>query len=178
MGFDMGTLAVAAQAAGALATSYGTYQQKKGERYAMEAQAQVADNNKQIATWQAEDAITRGQSEVQRQGLKVAALKGTQRASLAARGLDLGEGSALDILTDTDFMGKIDANTLEDNAGKEAWAYRTQASNYGSDAAILRQGAGNINPGRSASASLLTGAGKVASSWYTLSEKGAVGGKR
>jgi hypothetical protein len=173
MGIEAATLLLGAQAVGAGASAYGAYTKAKGEKAAYNYQAQIAENNRQMATWQAEDAITRGQTAAARLQLKTAQLKGTQRASLAARGLDLGEGSPLNILTDTDFMGAIDANTLTDNAAKEAWAFRQQASNYGSNAELLRMRADNVSPLMDAGTTLLTGAGKVASTWYYMNNKTA-----
>lgn len=176
--FNLATAAVGAQAAGGVASAWGAYTKAKGERYAYEQQAIVAENNRQYAMWQAADATARGETAAGRHQMKVAQLKGSQRAALAERGIDLGEGSALDIMSDTDYMGAIDVNTIKDNAGKEAWAYRTQASNYGANADLLRYRAESTSPAGSAFGSLLTSAGSVASSWYTLNEKGAFGKKK
>jgi hypothetical protein len=160
-------------AAGAVTSASAARDKAKGEQAALNYQAKVAENNRQIATWQSEDALQRGQTAINQHQLKVAQLRGTQRASLAARGIDLGQGSALDILSDTEVMGQIDANTIADNFAKEAWAYRNQASNAGGDAALLRGRADGISPGAAAAGSLLTSAGSVASSWYSLKGAGA-----
>lgn len=171
-----GYAAVGAQAFGSLASAYGAFSKSSGSQAAYEYQAVVADNNAKMAEWQAQDALKRGVTAVNQHQLKVSQLQGTQRASMASRGIDLGQGSALDILTDTAFMGKIDANTIQDNAVKEAWAYRTQAAGANSNANLLRMQAGSINPGADAVGSLLTGATGVAKTWYSLSQKGAFGG--
>jgi hypothetical protein len=171
-----GYAALGAQAFGSLASAYGAYSKSSGNQSALEYQAVVADNNAKMAEWQAEDALKRGVTNVNQHQLKVSQLEGTQRASLASRGIDLGQGSALDILSDTSFMGKIDANTIQDNAAKEAWAYRTQAASASSNAALLNAQASAVNPGSDAMSSLLTGAGGVAKTWYTLSKSGAFGG--
>lgn len=169
---SVGTASLFAQGAGALASAYGAYTKSRGEQAAYEYQAKVAENNAVMARWQAEDATKRGQTAVMSHQLKVAALRGTQRASLAARGVDIGEGSALDILSGTDLMGTIDANTITDNAAKEAWAYRNQAANYTGNAALLKMRADNESPFGAAAGSLLTGAGSVASSWYRMTQTG------
>jgi hypothetical protein len=168
----MGYAGLAVQSIGALSSAYGAYSKSSGDQAAYQYQAQVADNNATMANWQAQDALKRGVSAVNNSQIKTSQLQGTQRASLAARGIDLSQGSALDILSDTSFMGQIDANTLKDNAAKEAWAYNTQASNASANAELLRMRAGNINPAGDMTSSLLTGAGKVASSWYSNYSKG------
>jgi hypothetical protein len=92
---------------------------------------------------------------------------------LAANGVDLGEGSAANILTTTDVMGEIDANTIAGNAVRSAWGYRTQAVNQTNQALTSRTAAGAINPGQAGFTSLLTGAGSVASNWYRYDKAGA-----
>ncbi len=159
------------QAAGGVAAAYGTYTKAEAEKSAYEMQAQVADNNKQYSTWQAEDAIRRGQKATVASQLKTRQLKGTQIARMAENGIGLGEGSALNILTDTDYMGAIDANTIMDNANKEAWVYRTQAQNYGSNVDLLRMRAKSSNGFGATAGTLLTTAGNVASRWYDWKQK-------
>lgn len=164
------TIALATMGAGAVNSAFGAYNQSKmaGASYAY--QAQVQKNNAQAAEWQARDAITRGQQDENRHRLKVAQLKGTQRASMAARGIALDEGSALNILDDTDFMGDMDALVIRDNAAREAWAYREKAKGNMADSFLMQGRASAENPGGAALGSLLTSAGNVASSWYSYSK--------
>lgn len=174
----VGQIGLGAQAAGGVAAAYGAYNKSKADQTAYDMQAKVADNNKQYANWQAEDALRRGEKAGVAHQLKTRQLKGTQIARMAERGIDLGEGSALNILTDTDYMGAIDVNTITDNAAKEAWVYRTQAQNYGSNADLLRYRANSENAAGAAAGTLLTSAGNVASRWYDLNSKGTFGGKK
>lgn len=162
----MGSIGTGLQIAGAVSGAYGSYQQSKATKAAYEYQAAVNRNNAQIAQWQAADAITRGQKAEQAQRLKTAQLKSSQRAAFAARGVALDEGSALNILDDTDYMGEMDALTIRDNAAREAWGLRNQATGYSSDASMLSSRANAESPMGSAFGSLLTGAGVVADSWY------------
>lgn len=165
-------LAVAAQVAGAVLGASSAFSSAQASKNAAEYQAQIQRNNATIAEWQAEDAIRRGQDASQKAQLNTASLKGRQRAAMAERGIDLGEGSALNLLTDTDMFGKIDSNTAIDNSKREAWAYREQGKGSLSNAALLQYKADSTNPYMSSAGSLLTGAGQVASSWYSFSEKG------
>lgn len=171
MGMDSGTMGMIGtgmQAAGVIGQTVGAYKKSSGEQTAYEFQSQVAKNNAAVAEMQAKDAILRGQTAEQNTRLKTANLKGTQQASLAARGIDLGEGSALNILTDTDFMGERDALLTRDNAAKEVWGIRNTERNFNDNAALLDWRAQQQSPIADAAGTLLTGAGKVASSWYAL----------
>lgn len=164
---SLATASMGLQVAGGITSAAGAYGQSKATKAAYNYQAAVSRNNAQIAEWQAQDALTRGGKAEQSQRLKTAQLKGTQRATLAARGVAIDEGSALNILQDTDYMGELDAATIRDNAAREAWGHRNQAAGYTSDASMLSNRAAAESPLRAAGTSLLTSAGSVASSWYS-----------
>nr|WP_238919400.1 hypothetical protein [Achromobacter xylosoxidans] len=152
------------------ASAVGAANSAKAQQNNLDYQAQVSANNAQIAEWQAQDAIRSGQLEEQNSRLKYAALKGTQRAALAANGVAVDEGSAVDILTTTDYLNETDANTIRTNAARTAWGYRTQATNYSDNAQALRAGANATSPSSAAGLSLLGGAGQLAGSWYRYSQ--------
>lgn len=166
-----GQIGTGLQIAGVVSGAIGASNQSKATKQAYEYQAAVNRNNAQIADWQAKDATERGAKAEQTQRLKAAALKSTQRAGMAARGVALDEGSPLAILQDTDMLGEMDALTIRDNADKEAWGHRVQAGNYRSDANMLNNRAGAESPTAAAFSSLLTGGGAVASSWYNRNSK-------
>ncbi len=167
----MGSIGTGLQVAGMVSGAFGAYNQSKATQQAYDYQAAVNRNNAQIAEWQAQDSITRGQKAEQSQRLKTAQLQSSQRAAFAARGVALDEGSPLNILNDTDYMGELDALTIRDNAAKEAWGHRTQGANYSNDSAMLSARADAESPLGSAAGTLLTGAGAVADSWYRRSLK-------
>lgn len=160
----MGMQIAAAVNQGVAARSNAVAQQN-----ALNYQAQVSANNAKIAQWQAQDALQRGARTEQTQRLKTAQLKGAQRASLAARGISLDEGSALNLLQDTDFMGDLDVATIQDNTTKEAWGFENQANNALNDAALMTGRAQATSPNAAMFGTLLTGAGSVADSWYRRS---------
>lgn len=139
-------------AAGAGLGAVGAYNQ------AQTAKA-VATNNAKTAEWQAQDAQARGEQDATDIQRRAAALKSSQRVSMAAKGLDLGYGTAADIQDQTDFFGQVDAATARTNAGKEAWAKRAQRANFQTEAAASR-------PWLSAGSTLLASGGQVASRWY------------
>jgi hypothetical protein len=135
--------------------------------------AQIAENNVQYATWAAEDAMERGNAAISEKTRQAAALKGTQIATMAARGLDLSEGTPLNIQSDTDIMLEQDVATLKDNAKREAWSAKVKGSNSSAEAALLRRKAENENPWLVGAGTALSGLGSVASRWYTYGKHGA-----
>lgn len=163
------------QAFGAVAGAGAAFNSARAQREGFEAQAQVARNNAQLQDWQAQDAIRRGQDAEQQQRLKVAGLKGSQRAALAANGFDLTEGSAVNLLTDTDLIGERDALTIRDNAVREAWGYRVQSANLQADAQGLASRGRAVNPIMAAGTTLLTGAGAVSERWLRNRQLGITG---
>lgn len=169
MGFSAGTMAMAgtaAQGAGTVVSAVGSYNQARGQQNALDYESAVASNNAKIADYQAQLAIQNGQTQEENQRLKTAAMFGTQRAGLAANGVDLGSGSANEVLATTSMMGERDALTIRDNAARQAWAYRNQAAGYLAESQADSGAAKAISPAFSAAGSLLTGAANVASGWY------------
>jgi hypothetical protein len=164
----LSNIALGAQVAGAIGSTYAAYRESQGQKRGYEYQSQVARNNAQLAEWQAQDALERGQSDKQRIQLKKASIIGTQEAVLASRNVALDEGSALRILADTELMAERDIATVEENAAKEAWALRNQAAGYQSNAGFLQSRAGAQSPLLDAAATALTTGGRVAGSWYAM----------
>lgn len=160
-----------AQVAGAVGSTYSSYRKSQGEAQGYEYQATVARNNEQLAEWQAQDALERGVVNEQQVRLNTAKVEGQQRSILASRNVAINEGSALNILADTKFLGERDARTAGDNSRREAWALRNQGKGYASNAAFLQQRANAQSPGMDAAGTALAAAGKVAQSWYSLRNK-------
>lgn len=160
------------QGAGAAAGTVGSYYSAKTQKINMEGQAALADINARVAELGAQSALLQGQQEVGRLTLSAGRLKSSQRAAMAANGIDLGEGNAAEVQASTDIMKEIDKNTLEANAVRSAAGYRTQSTSYQNEALTKRASASGISPALTGFTSLLGGAGSVASSWYFMN-KGA-----
>lgn len=167
------TGALGAQGFGAAASAVGNYYSAQSQKSSLGLQATIADINAQTAESTAQQALFSGQRLEQASRLRTAGIKGRQTSSLAANGIDLGQGSALRTLTDTDTFGEIDANTIKANAVRSAWGYRTQATNYQNQALQARASASAISPAMSLTSSLLGGATQVAGSWYSFNKAGA-----
>lgn len=166
--------ALALQGLGGIMSAGGAYAKARADKGAREYQAAVERNKAQFYEMQARDAIARGALAITQQRLKTAQIMGAQRARFAARGLDLHEGSPLNILMDTEFMGNLDVKTIQQNAEREAYVLRLNARTAEGNAGFLLAQADAISPSREAFTALLSGAGSVASSWYRLSKVGAI----
>lgn len=90
----------------------------------------IYDLNAGLAERQAQDAEQRGEIDAGRMRRKTEQVIGAQRTSLAAQGVDVNRGSALDVQADTAYLGELDVQTIKNNAAKEAWGLRTQAADY------------------------------------------------
>lgn len=148
------------------ASTIGAYKSATAQKASLAYEAAVARNNAAVADMQAKLALQDGATQEQNQELKSAAVLGDQRAALAANGVDLGEGSPNEILATTKFMGTRDALQIRDNAARTAWAYRNQAKSYLGEADADMAASDAINPRTVALTSFLTGASRVAASWY------------
>lgn len=145
---------------GAALSAVSSYNSANSQKSALNSQAWGDRQNAQVADWQASIALENGQSEEEKSRLETAGVYGRERAGLGASGVDLGYGSANDILTSTKVLGERDALTIHDNALRTAWGYRTEGTNYSNKAAMESAGADSINPWMSAFGSLLGSASK------------------
>lgn len=162
------------QAAGAVSGAIGGFYSSKMAKNQLAFEASMADINARIAELGARSAFEQGQQQIAGLTMRAGQLKGSQRAAMAANGVDLGSGSAAEVQASTEIMKEIDKNTLEANAVRSAWGYRTEAANLQSGAAMKRGSAAGISPFATGASSLLTGASQVASSWYQFNKDGAL----
>lgn len=154
----MGILAGAAPIIGALGLgikTVGAIQQARAENKAAEYNAKLAEQNAAMQEAQAQDAVVRGQEEERRHRNNVANMVSDQRAAFAASGVAVDSGAPLDVIAQTAYMGEEDALTIRANAAREAWGNKVQASNYLSQAKLLRKS--KTNPYLGAAGGLLTG---------------------
>lgn len=174
MGISLADVSLVGEIGGAALSVLGAYDKSKDNEKAYEYNAAVAANNAKFARMRADDAIARGQTAEDTQRLKTAQLKGKQRALLAAHGVALDEGSPLNILNDTDYMGEHDALVIRDNAAREAWALKQQASNDIDQSKLMTARADDESPWMNAAGTLLSKGGQVADSWYKYNKTQSV----
>lgn len=158
-------MGVGASAVGTALSTTGAYSAAQSQRSALTYQASVSRSNAALVASQASDALNQGAAQEQNSDLRTAQLYSSQRANMAANGVDLGSGSANDVLTTTAYMGGKDAAQIHTNALLQAWGYQTQATNLLDDANRQSSAASAISPFLQAGTSLLTGASSVAKNW-------------
>lgn len=127
-------------------SALSAYSSARTQKKTAEYQAQVDRNNASTAEWQAADAVQRGNAAAAGERRKGQQTLGTQRAAMAAAGLDISSGSALSILEDTDYFNEADQLTIKSNAAREAWGYKVQANNSMASAGLHASTADGINP--------------------------------
>lgn len=164
---------------GAINSAIGTFYQAKTQQYQLESQALSLDFQKSMANINARQAETTAQN-IMRAGeqqaatvtMKYGAQKASQVASMAARGIQAGVGSAAETIATTDIMKETDALTINANTVRSAEAARMQKVNYenqgllaGVSAENARTSAGSISPWMAAGSSMLSSAGNVAMGW-------------
>lgn len=130
-------IAAGVAAAGTAVTGYMGYQQKRFE-------SKVARVNAREKSAEAGRAITRQQEDQQLLARKYAAIRGSQRASMAANGIDVGFGSAADQLGDTAMLYGEDADRLNANYADEIRGIDISAANYRAEAKAAKRAATGI----------------------------------
>ena len=83
--------------------------------------------NAQFYDIQAQDAIRRGDVEAIKYGQQARKFQGSQKAMLAAQGIDVSSGSALDIQNETSRIAVEDMRNIRNNAWREAFGFKAQA---------------------------------------------------
>lgn len=149
------TIAMIATAAASTISAKASYDQGQVAK-------QVGRNNATMAGYAAEDAQRRGEEEAAAIQRKGAGLKSAQRVSQAAKGLDIGYGTAADLQDQTDFFTQSDAATARTNARREAWSLQSRGQQ-----AMFEGNAAARNANMQAAGTLLDGAGRVSDKWYT-----------
>lgn len=128
-------------AVGAVATIASTVlgtvssvQQGKSQQAMYNYQAQVANENAKIANKNAANERQTGIEEARLQRMKTMQAVGSQQAAMAANGMDITQGTSLDIIEDTAAMGELDALQIQTNYERKAQAYEQQANNFNNEA--------------------------------------------
>lgn len=167
---QLANASLALQVGGAFSSAIGGFYSARAQRSSLKFQADMAALNAQLAESSAQQALAQGNQQIADLTLKAGQLKSKQRVALAANGVDLSQGNAAEIQASTDLMKEIDANTLKQNAIRNAWGYRLQGTNYRNQALMDTATANSINPAGEAFTSLMGSAGNVAQSWYMLNK--------
>lgn len=157
-------------AGSAVLGAISSIKQGNAEAAAANYNAQVSANNAAIANKNAEYAGAEGEAAVQQQQLKTRAEVGAIKANQAAAGVDVNQGSPVDVRSSAAELGELNAITVRSNAARQAYGYQTEAASDLGQAALDKsqasndKSAGYINAGTT----LLGGASKVNDSYNSF----------
>ena len=164
------------QIGGMFSSAIGSYYSAQTQKSNLKFQADMAEISARMSEQSAQSALMQGQRQAGAVSMRAGQIKSSQRAALAANGVDIGTGSAAELQASTDIMKEIDMNTAEANAVRAAWGYRTQAVNAQNEASMRRASADSMSPFGAMATSLLGGATAVAGNWYRMNKVGLFDG--
>jgi hypothetical protein len=161
---------------GAIGSYYAAQSQKAqldSQASSMRFQSDISELNAAQAEFTAQQIMRAGKLKQGQISLRAGKIKSSQRASMAARGIDLGVGSAVETIATTDLMKEIDMLTVNADTVRSAESARQQRQNYLTASAMqdvsasnLAGSASTISPFLAAGTSILGSAGSVANAWY------------
>ncbi len=152
---------------GTLASFAGQRQQAQATQGSTQFNAQVARNNATLARQQAGQAHAVGKVEAAKEALRARQEIGQARASSAGRGVLVSGESEAQGVEDIRNRAGVDVATIRTNAARESLGFITQGANFDAQGGlILAEGSNRASAINSqATASLLVGAGSVATKW-------------
>lgn len=137
---DPGTLTALTIASTVMATAgagFTALQANAQNRY----QAKIADQNAKLAAESAKQEADNTREAALQHYRKVSALKGQQRAAMAAGGIDIDFGNAADLTADSDMLAREDVSRIYRQGGQNQRGFDIEGSNYQSQAIASRQAA-------------------------------------
>lgn len=111
-----------------MSTAANTYAQSQALEAQGNFQKTMFDFNASMADLQGKDAIERGDKAAGAVRKRAKQVVGSQRAALAAQGVEVNADSAADVQADTKAIATEDALTIQNNAWREAWGYKVSAN--------------------------------------------------
>ena len=140
--------------------AYGDYQAGQAGYQSGMYQAAVAVNNAAIANQMADRETYAGEVSAGMESMRGGAKQGDEKAAMAANGVDVNSGSAVDVAVSQRMQSKYNADTTMNNALLKAYGYRVQAQSDIAQSQLDTMGANNKRAaGRiSAFGDLLSGA--------------------
>ena len=162
-----GQMAMGLSVGQAIGSVYSAFSSAKAQKYALNKQAEIMENNRQIAQMGAESAFRAGEAQIAQLTYKAGQRKASQRAAFAANGVAMsGGGSYAEVMASGDIMKAIDKDTAQMNALANAWGYKRQASQYGMQAGVAGIKANYTSGFGDAASSLIENGSAVADRWY------------
>ena len=162
----LGTIANVVSVGGTILSTIGAFNQASAAKDQAAFQAGVSRNNKIIADRKAAREIKLGELEANRKKLLTKQFSAKQLVSLASQGVDVTEGSSIDLLSDTAAAGAFDQEIIRFNAAERAQALTEQGAGFGTQATLSQAVSSSQAPLLSAGTTFLSEGGQVASRWY------------
>jgi hypothetical protein len=184
--FNYAALGLLLGATSALQGAIGSFYAAKSERYklksqqlSLEFQQSMSAINARNAEYQAQSILESGQQQISQYKMRAGAQKAAAEASLGARGVQAGVGSAAETMATADLVKEMDAITINANSVRQAEAARMQRVNIQNEGMMAGVSAQNlastrrtIRPYVGAATSLLGSAGSIASSYAVAQNRG------
>ena len=139
----MGLVAGAAIVATSLVGVANSVNQSRAIKRQGEFESQQLNANARLADLRAEDAIKRGERDAKDHRQRVRTLIGSNRANLAAQGLELDDDSALDVQLNNAEIGAVEEERIKNDAWRESWGYKVTANDFRTNAEFTELGAKN-----------------------------------
>ncbi len=147
-----GSLMAVAFGAQAASTAAGAYSQSQAQKAQGKFQKQQLEQNAKFSEMAANETTSRAEADVRRLQRQEKKVIGDQRATLAAQGIDVDDGSAAEAQEEVRLATAQDIQTVRNNAWREAYGLRSGAIDYRSRGAMA-----DITGRSSSRATLLTG---------------------
>ncbi len=171
------SLAIASIAITAISTGVSMYAQQQQAQAQANAQksaaaynAQVAENEAATKRQLAQNEISKGIADRERQQRQAARAMGEMRANMSASGFEIDSGSNLSLLAESAQEHEYDSQTIMSNANQAAWHHlvgATAAQNQQSFSNWEGRQAGNSSAGLAMTGTLLGGLGKAVGQYNT-----------
>lgn len=177
MGIEtLAAISLGTAVAGAGVGAYGAYESGKAKKNSYTYQAQVAKNNADIATANANYIRASGETEAAITGIKQRQQAGATLAQQSASGLDVNSGSPLAVRQGQAEIASFDQMMIRSNTQRAAYGQDVEATNQLNQRTIdIMAGdeasrAGGLN----ALTSVIGGASSVSDKWLKFSQAGAL----
>lgn len=165
---------MAMSAAGSVVGGIGQQQQYGAQANQARYQAQVAENNRIIAEQNRRYASAAGSSNAQIRDFATRATIGRATAAQGASGVDVTQGSPVEVRESLRQMGRL--QTLEEvqEAALKGYGYQAQATGFGAEAGLQRAKASSAEAAGTTAmvSSILGGASSVGDKWLRFQNVG------
>lgn len=105
----------------------GAFAQSEAQKAQASFQESQAKINSMFAEMQYNDALRRGDKQARQYQKQASKIVGSQKATLAAQGIDIDVGTAADIQEETREAIALDVNEIRNNAYRQAFGFKQES---------------------------------------------------